>query len=726
MMESWVRNGRPSLIAALESVCDAIGGDIEAEIRERDERKDASMREEIDQLKAAAARTEVLQQENQSLRQELEELRKRNALPAPSISISRPDIRTPVRHALAEISPNKSIGAWSAKSAATDVESDDLEKRYQNLSRHYKLVALKLDQKSEAGRKLRIERDKWWKYAESLEAKIQRLQAKVGRYEQTLHKLGGAEALDTERETTCEAPETEPQGGAGDATRLEQSAFQASFASNPESGTRSGEDQDEPRRRRAASLSAPNTSYPNVQADQVRTGDASEISGNADTPDELPPIPSKDRGEDDVRIKEEPSSDGPLVVFERSVRKRKPADDDNAMLPPARKIKSEPSSDPVITNEALIFSPHESIDLDDDGIGMPTPRKQRQTLRGVDDDATPRRDNTSRLLYPRPSVEESSIAQFAAPPDAPGDFPPDRASWTLDNGIAGLAEDGDEDFRSSKARSAAKKSLKQTPGRLQTLLNRVSPEPEPATLRPLRLTNTTPAMRFVEPDTGVAESPSEVGLRNKMSSKGSGSVQTELATPNVRPRLDSVKSSKPTPTRLRHTPLAQLRLQDFKINPKLNDGLTFAYDEVVRNKADRAELEGCTDYNCCGRHYRAMAESEFNAAGAGVLSRPPDVQMMEDYLGPGQSHQLVEMTREERQEVWLKAKSQDMANRLGRHRHRFARKASPPGYWNPDFPDTQEIVENRAEAAKRAKKQIQERWREAMKFGKGKWLFRDE
>jgi len=50
---------------------------------------------------------------------------------------------------------------------------------------------------------------------------------------------------------------------------------------------------------------------------------------------------------------------------------------------------------------------------------------------------------------------------------------------------------------------------------------------------------------------------------------------------------------------------------------------------------------------------------------------------------------------------------------------------SPPGFWNADFPSTQEMEAEREEAAKREKQTVQDRYREAMRPG-GRWLFRDE
>jgi hypothetical protein len=167
-----------------------------------------------------------------------------------------------------------------------------------------------------------------------------------------------------------------------------------------------------------------------------------------------------------------------------------------------------------------------------------------------------------------------------------------------------------------------------------------------------------------------------------------------------------------------------LRPEDFKVNPKSNNGYKHAFGEVVRNREERSELAGCTDPNCCGRQFRVMAESELSAGGPGILSRVADISMMENYLG-NEAYQLDDMTRVQRQEVWLKAKIQDLADRYGRHRHRFARRPSPPGYWNPDFPSTQEIEKRKEEAERVERGLVEERWREAMRGG-GRWLFRDE
>lgn len=99
-------------------------------------------------------------------------------------------------------------------------------------------------------------------------------------------------------------------------------------------------------------------------------------------------------------------------------------------------------------------------------------------------------------------------------------------------------------------------------------------------------------------------------------------------------------------------------------------------------------------------------------------------QLLEVYLGYD-AYRLASMSREKRAELWIEAKTQELENKYGKHRHRFSRMQSPPGFWNADFPSTQELHEDRAEAAKREREAVAERHCEAMRPN-GRWLFRDE
>jgi hypothetical protein len=170
--------------------------------------------------------------------------------------------------------------------------------------------------------------------------------------------------------------------------------------------------------------------------------------------------------------------------------------------------------------------------------------------------------------------------------------------------------------------------------------------------------------------------------------------------------------------------LSELKLDDFKINPQANEGVNYAFSDVVRDKGERAALPGCTDPHCCGEEFRALAISQRPNPPLTSEQRRQEQRLLEEYLGD-HAYQLTAMTRQERTNVWIDAKTHELANKYGKHRHRYSRMRSPPGFWNADFPSTQEIEDEKLEAAKRERRTVEERRREAMRPG-GRWVFRDE
>lgn len=84
-----------------------------------------------------------------------------------------------------------------------------------------------------------------------------------------------------------------------------------------------------------------------------------------------------------------------------------------------------------------------------------------------------------------------------------------------------------------------------------------------------------------------------------------------------------------------------------------------------------------------------------------------------------------ELGEDERERLLIDAKIQKASNMFGKHRHLHERPASPPGFWNTDFPSTQERNKNRALANEMEREKVEVRWREAIKT-KGLWKFADE
>ncbi|KAL1955671.1 hypothetical protein VTO42DRAFT_8216 [Malbranchea cinnamomea] len=174
----------------------------------------------------------------------------------------------------------------------------------------------------------------------------------------------------------------------------------------------------------------------------------------------------------------------------------------------------------------------------------------------------------------------------------------------------------------------------------------------------------------------------------------------------------------------------KLGLEHFKINPARNQGLNYAFQEVVRNKAERKCLSGCVRPDCCGRIFRSLALE-------GRRGRPPipevvtldsldveDRQLLEEYLGESKCI-LRNMSDKELRELLIDARAKQLADLFGRHRQAHERARSPPGFWRTDMPSTQELERDRELAKEMERIKVMEKYREAMRPG-GLWVFADE
>jgi DNA repair protein endonuclease SAE2/CtIP C-terminus len=176
---------------------------------------------------------------------------------------------------------------------------------------------------------------------------------------------------------------------------------------------------------------------------------------------------------------------------------------------------------------------------------------------------------------------------------------------------------------------------------------------------------------------------------------------------------------------LRARSISRLKLSDFKINSNYNQGYDYAFNEVVRGQEARQCLQGCTKAECCGRKFRVLAEMHREAAGIPTLSQEQaDEMLLDEYLGDN-AYKIRGLSKEEKEELILQAKARDMANKFGRHRQAYERRASPPGFWRADFPTTQEVSDDCEKAHEMARSAIEERYKEAMRSN-GRFIFRDE
>ncbi|KAL8906126.1 MAG: hypothetical protein Q9207_002215 [Kuettlingeria erythrocarpa] len=180
---------------------------------------------------------------------------------------------------------------------------------------------------------------------------------------------------------------------------------------------------------------------------------------------------------------------------------------------------------------------------------------------------------------------------------------------------------------------------------------------------------------------------------------------------------------------LRFRSLSNLSLSDFKVNPAKNQGFEHPFKETVRSRDQRKCLPGCTRLECCGTIFRKMAETglfrPYHTSGLFASSQEDeDQKMMEDFLGD-QAYTLRKMSKKDKAEVLLKAKTMILADHFGKHREVYAREPSPVGYWDVDMPNSQEAAEQKRMAEARTRQKVEERYNAAMKTD-GEWKFRDE
>ena len=179
---------------------------------------------------------------------------------------------------------------------------------------------------------------------------------------------------------------------------------------------------------------------------------------------------------------------------------------------------------------------------------------------------------------------------------------------------------------------------------------------------------------------------------------------------------DNLTEPSPEDEPYRARPLHRLGLKHFKINPRNNDGLDFAFNEVARKKD-----AGCTRDDCCGNKFRAMARL------GGVPAEPrrshqEDAGDIEDKSEDGQ--QLLGVGEGEAEDGLLPG-TRLIANYYGKHRHDHQRARTPPGFWRTEMPDTQDLERDREEARRQEREKVKERFREARRPG-GLWKYADE
>ncbi|KAL2687085.1 hypothetical protein Neosp_004636 [[Neocosmospora] mangrovei] len=695
-MTSWFASGRPALFDAISSACDLVDQQIAADLELVKQELDEALQQRDDH----AAKVSDLAAENARLKEKLHKATAKAAVDAKT-----PEAAASPQPAVSRSNSSGSEPDWKAECARVSL-------KFNALSENFKKA-------KDALRKRKEERDRWVAHATLLEKKIKAAEEE--------HGISITDRQNrSSRATTLPAARAEDAGPSPNTSFTSEAGLeQADLELPPLAAASLGPDNHAP---------LPDTTAANPSSDAT----ASEVeSGQGD---ELPELPAQEDVEH-TQIKEEPSSDTPVVVSERAVKKRKRNDGDPNESP-LQKVKLEPiddSSSPIQTVGPATLVPQESIDLGDVAQKLLTPRKRREM------EESQRRDQiqseafataTPRTLFVRPDPEPQTARplerQSALTPlsvnrrivRSVGDKPTTPLRKGLDRGISNVAEDGEAYRKTGNGTNQAPK------GRLDTLLNSPAAQENETVARPTprapaRLSTLSEGLAI--PGRRVLPFDREGRVKDRTPARPTGasdraSALSAKATPqDTRSPLASKKGTMST---LRNKPVAELRPDDFKINPQANDGHDFAFSDVIRDRDERSRMQGCTDMHCCGKHFRSLAISQRPDPPLTATQRQEEQKLLEEYLG-NFSYRLGTMDKKERDELWIEAKTQELANKYGKHRYHYSRMRSPPGFWNADFPSTQEMEAEREEAAKREKQTVQDRYREAMRPG-GRWLFRDE
>ncbi|CAK7226553.1 hypothetical protein SBRCBS47491_006270 [Sporothrix bragantina] len=721
-------------------------------------------------------------------------------------ALERAEAARPASAPFAEASSNT---AASDNVPAGDVESgknmaeviEELQQSLEKSQMRHEAVKTQLEAAVALVRKRKAETLNWVQYADSLELKIKKMEKK---------KMAGRQSTVPPSNPSL-TPVTEPPApppttmsptpaiiGNSDKqlAQLEvaKPSLSASFSSSTSSSFlgNSGADDESPETELPQKTGSTETSLVQQTAQgptnqPVLESTQGEPSPGASQP-ELPTPRATNSGDFAYRVavKNEPSSDGPEIIWERATKKPKREDQNRSSL------MQTPQILPVVKRESsggtqrvlglgVYRESQESIDLDEGQLTVQTPRKrqlyfEQQGILERESDESSESASQEQPAGPEASsnIARQPSAQPFVPPPRPAPSTPYAPSTPLaplstnirrgtkgsvkalnllKRGIESLAEDNQAyrspDGVSRKTAMEPPCTIKST--RLDSLLNSRPSDPSPLSSlsRPTPSTvqrfnnsmsspiaglfgrppptRTLPHLRDGDAASPLLRMPNtapraETGIATPM--------MTKLSTPAINPLTASLQAAKAssaakkTPA-LRSRPVDQLKMDDFKINPALNNGETFAYNEVVRGRADRANLAGCTDPQCCGKAFRGMATSELDAAGPAHIRHPENIVLMERHLG-NDAFLLAQMDPDEKRELWIEARTKELADKFGKHRHRYHRRASPPGFWDTDFPTTQDEEQHRAEAEKVERITVQERYREAMRPGGGRWLFRDE
>ncbi|KAJ5888859.1 hypothetical protein N7495_008900 [Penicillium taxi] len=366
----------------------------------------------------------------------------------------------------------------------------------------------------------------------------------------------------------------------------------------------------------------------------------------------------------------------------------------------SQRVKIEPlSSSPTQHYQAYLPS---TQDLDDigDTVQTPTKRQAHRVVHWEDSDSMSQADHAPDSSCQRPRVLQSidgnakRLTRFSDQNSGTKE----RLKATSNYAARTFAEDGEKENCATHSHPVRDTPATQSGSKINLTLQDLLEGPAP----------TRSPLKYIRQSSVVQHS-----MKDSSRSIHGAMVPVSQTEPEVPPGDGLYRS----------LPLQLQTLDHFKINSERNQGIDYAYNDVVRKKDDRRCLTGCTRPGCCGDRFRAMVR--FGAPGSLPGNQEEEEQrILEEFVGDERSL-LNGLSPRDRANLLVEARARILANQYGRHRHTHQRARTPPGFWRTEMPSTQEQEADRRAAHRLEREKVEERYREAMRPG-GLWTFVDE
>ncbi|KAK6330532.1 hypothetical protein TWF696_003419 [Orbilia brochopaga] len=198
----------------------------------------------------------------------------------------------------------------------------------------------------------------------------------------------------------------------------------------------------------------------------------------------------------------------------------------------------------------------------------------------------------------------------------------------------------------------------------------------------------------------------------------------EIVKLRAMPRTDSHKRQKPLfpgrdpRKRVRTRPGNKTNsdpftISNYRIDPDKNDGVDFAYTEVVRDKARKACLPTCVKA-CC----KDLASGKFEE-----MWQPPQAYQAPKFSAQDSSQPDAEeeelMQQHEDYKQWrVNTKKSEQALKFGKHKAQHEKAEEIKHFWTSEFLDTQQLEEQKVDSERRYREKAFKVYDECMRGGK--------